>query len=36
VKVNGEAKTDSIVSLDLKQPVLLQVGRKIKKVRVTG
>jgi tyrosyl-tRNA synthetase len=36
VKVNGEAKTDSIVSLDLKQPILLQVGRKIKKVRVTG
>ncbi len=35
VKVNGEVKTDSIVSLDLKQPILLQVGRKIKKIRVT-
>ncbi len=35
VKVNGEAKTDPLVSLDLKQPILLQVGRKIKRVRVT-
>jgi len=33
VKVNGEVKTDSVVSLDLKQPIVLQVGRKIKKVR---
>ncbi|MGA9814926.1 MAG: tyrosine--tRNA ligase [Terriglobales bacterium] len=33
VKVNGEVKTDSVVSLDLKQPIVLQVGRKIKKIR---
>ncbi len=36
VKVNGELKTDSLASLDLKQAIILQVGRKIKKVRVTG
>jgi len=36
VKVNGEVKTDSVVPLDLKQPIVLQVGRKIKRVRVTG
>ena len=35
VKVNGELKTDSVASLDLKQPIVLQVGRKIKRVRVT-
>ena len=34
VKVNGEVKTDSVVSLDLEQPIVLQVGRKIKKVRL--
>ncbi|MGH9537098.1 MAG: tyrosine--tRNA ligase, partial [Terriglobales bacterium] len=34
VKVNGELQTDSVASLDLSQPVVLQVGRKIKKVRV--
>ena len=36
VKVNGELKTDSTISLDLKQPIVLQVGRKIKRVRVTS
>jgi tyrosyl-tRNA synthetase len=36
VKVNGEVKTDSVVPLDLKQPIVLQVGRKIKRVRVTS
>jgi len=35
VKVNGEVKTDPAVSLDLSRPILLQVGRKIKKVRAT-
>jgi tyrosyl-tRNA synthetase len=34
VKLNGELQTDSVASLDLNQPVVLQVGRKIKKVRV--
>jgi tyrosyl-tRNA synthetase len=36
VKVNGELKTDSITSLDLKQLLVLQVGRKIKRIRVTS
>ena len=35
VKVNGELKTDPVASLDLTQPIILQVGRKIKKVRAT-
>jgi tyrosyl-tRNA synthetase len=35
VKVNGELKTDSVAALDLKQPIVLQVGRKIKRVRVS-
>ena len=34
VKVNGELMSDSVVSLDLDQPITLQVGRKIKKVRI--
>jgi tyrosyl-tRNA synthetase len=34
VKVNGESKIDPVTSLDLSQPIVLQVGRKIKKVRV--
>jgi tyrosyl-tRNA synthetase len=33
VKVNGEVQTDSLISID-NQPLILQVGRKIKKVRV--
>jgi tyrosyl-tRNA synthetase len=34
VKVNGELKTDPATYLDVKQSVTLQVGRKIKRVRV--
>src|SRR5262249_48718725 len=33
VKVNGELKTDPVTWIDLPQPVTLQVGRRIKKVR---
>ncbi|HEX4424816.1 MAG TPA: S4 domain-containing protein, partial [Terriglobales bacterium] len=33
VKVNGEPQTEAHVSLDLSQPLILQVGRKIKKIR---
>jgi tyrosyl-tRNA synthetase len=33
VRVNGEVQTDSLISID-NQPLILQVGRKIKKVRV--
>jgi tyrosyl-tRNA synthetase len=36
LKVNGELTTDSITSLDLKQLIVLQVGRKIKRIRVTS
>src|SRR5450432_343024 len=32
VKVNGEPQTEAHVSLDLSQPLILQVGRKIKKI----
>ncbi len=35
VKVNGELQTDSAVSLDLSQPIVLQVGRKIRRIRAT-
>ena len=35
VKVNGELKTDPITSLDLTRPMILQVGRKMKKVRAS-
>jgi len=34
VRVNGEVKTDPVTYLDLKHQITLQVGRKIKKVRV--
>jgi tyrosyl-tRNA synthetase len=34
VKVNGELTTDPAASLDFTQQITLQVGRKIKKVRV--
>ena len=34
VKVNGELKTDPVTYLDAKQPITLQVGRRIKKLRV--
>jgi tyrosyl-tRNA synthetase len=34
VKVNGELKSDPVTYLDVKQPITLQVGRKIKRVRV--
>jgi tyrosyl-tRNA synthetase len=33
VKVNGELQTDPVTRVDLSQPVTLQVGRRIKKVR---
>ena len=33
VKVNGDVQTDSLISVD-NQPLILQVGRKIKKVRL--
>jgi tyrosyl-tRNA synthetase len=33
VKVNGEVQTDPVTRIDLSQPVTLQVGRKIRKVR---
>jgi len=35
VKVNGQLQTDPAVALDLNQPIVLQVGRKIKRIRVT-
>jgi len=34
VKVNGEVKTDPLTPLDIGNPLILQVGRKLKKVRV--
>jgi tyrosyl-tRNA synthetase len=33
VRVNGDLATDAVASLDLRQPLILQVGRKIRKVR---
>jgi tyrosyl-tRNA synthetase len=39
VRVNGEIQTDPVTRIDLSQPVTLQVGRKIRKVRaraITG
>jgi tyrosyl-tRNA synthetase len=33
VKVNGELRTDPVTRVDLAQPITLQVGRRIKKVR---
>jgi tyrosyl-tRNA synthetase len=33
VRVNGEVQTDPAMQIDISQPVTLQVGRKIKKVR---
>jgi tyrosyl-tRNA synthetase len=35
VKVNGEVQTDPVTRIDLSQPVTLQVGRKIRKVRAS-
>jgi tyrosyl-tRNA synthetase len=35
VRVNAELKTDPATALDLKQPMLVQVGRKMKKIRAT-
>jgi tyrosyl-tRNA synthetase len=35
VKVNGRVTTDPMVALDLSAPITLQVGRKIKKLRLT-
>jgi len=34
VRVNGEVKADPLAALDIKEQMTLQVGRKIKKVRV--
>jgi tyrosyl-tRNA synthetase len=34
VRINGEVKTDPLAALDIGEPLILQVGRKIKKVRV--
>jgi len=36
VRVNGEPRTETHVSLDLDQPIIFQVGRKIKKIRATS
>jgi tyrosyl-tRNA synthetase len=36
VKVNGELSTDPVASVDIGQPITLQAGRKIKKVRVAA
>jgi len=35
VRVNGEIQTDPVTRIDLSQPVTLQVGRKIRKVRAS-
>jgi tyrosyl-tRNA synthetase len=35
VKVDGEVQTDPVTRIDLSQPVTLQVGRKIRKVRAS-
>ena len=35
VRVNGELQTDPVTRIDLNQPVMLQVGRRIKKVRAS-
>jgi tyrosyl-tRNA synthetase len=34
VKVNGEVQTEILISVDSSLPIILQVGRKIKKVRL--
>ena len=36
VKVNGEVVTAPVAAIDIKQPITLQVGRKIKKVRAAS
>ncbi len=35
VKVNGEVHTDPLAPLEIRDPLILQVGRKIKKIRVS-
>jgi tyrosyl-tRNA synthetase len=35
VRVNGEIQTDPVTRIDLSQPVTLQVGRKIRRVRAS-
>ncbi len=35
VRINGEIQTDPVTRIDLSQPVTLQVGRKIRKVRAS-
>jgi tyrosyl-tRNA synthetase len=34
VRVNGEVKTDPLAALDTGEPLILQIGRKIRKVRI--
>lgn len=36
VKINGQVTVDATVQLDLREPITLQVGRKIKRVRARG
>jgi tyrosyl-tRNA synthetase len=36
VKVNGEVQTNPVIRIDVRQPFVLQVGRKIRKVRASG
>jgi tyrosyl-tRNA synthetase len=36
VKVNGELRTNPVIRIDVSQPFILQVGRKIRKVRASG
>ncbi len=36
VKVNGELKTDAVTSIDISRPIILQVGKKIRRVRASG
>jgi tyrosyl-tRNA synthetase len=35
VRVNGELQTDSAASLDLTKPIVLQVGRRVRRIRAT-
>ena len=35
VRVNGDLQTDSAASLDLTKPVVLQVGRRVRRIRAT-
>jgi tyrosyl-tRNA synthetase len=35
VRVNGELQTDSAASLDLTKPIVLQVGRRVRRIRAS-